>query len=152
MSREIDPRQNNPLDIKQHAKDSVVKVVKDYLEKMGDETMSVSEAQIEAFEKTIGALPEGFLKNAASKLKPVQRFTSKINEGVATIQDTTWKIAKPIIAIELPFVRVIPDKPFSKTAIKTSRLGGNVGEKVVTGAVNATEKVKSKFKKTPKEE
>lgn len=111
----------------------------------GEPEMSVSEAQIQAYEKLINALPEGRLKDVAEKLKGVQRFASRTNETVAKIQDKAWQIYKPFLVREAPVALAIPGNLFTKIAVKSSKAGGVAGEWVVKGVVKGTESVKKKI-------
>lgn len=127
---------------KKRLQTSLVQSLGEYLS--GEPEMSVSEAQIQAYQKLIEALPEGRLKELGEKLKGVQRFTSKSNEFVANIQDKAWQIYKPILVREAPVALAIPGNLFTKIAVKSSKAGGIAGEWLVKGVVKNTEKVKNK--------
>lgn len=132
-------------EIKEHVGRSVVKSIGEYLDRDADTT--VSEAQQEAYARVVEALPEGGLKNLAEKLKGLQGVSSKFNEIMLGVQDTAWRIAKPIITLKSPLVGVVPDKPLSKIAIKTSKIGGDVGVNIIKGVLNQKEKIIFKVKK-----
>lgn len=128
---------------KKRLQTSLAQSLGEYLSR--DPEMTVSEAQIEAYEKLVDALPEGRLKELAEKLKGVQRFASKTNETVAKIQDKAWQFYKPFAVREAPIALALPGNLFTKIAVKTSKAGGVAGEWVVKGVVKGTEKVKSKI-------
>ncbi len=128
------------VDPKIQLRDYVVKRTAEYLET--DAEVTVSEAQMEAYRQVVDALPEGKLKLIAERLKGVQGVSSKFNEIMLGIQDTSWKIAKPIVTLRAPLAGVVPSEPFSKVAIKAAKLGGLLGVKVVTAGVAGGEKVK----------
>jgi hypothetical protein len=114
--------------LREEVKEGVVRMFSEYLEKDAD--TSVSEAQIEAYKLVVDAIPEGKLKDFAEKMESLQRTSSKLNETYFAIQDKTWQLARAVVIARLPLAALIPEKPFSKIAIKSAKLGGMVSEKI----------------------
>lgn len=135
-------------EIKRNLAKSVVKSLSDYFEKDSDTT--VSEAQMLAYSQVVEALPEGRIKEIAEKLKGVQGVSSKFNELMLNIQDTSWKIAKPLVVLKSPLSGMVPSEPFSKVAIKAAHLGSILGVKVITESVSLNQKIKDKLKELTK--
>lgn len=134
-------------ELKSHLANTLLAAGDRYLQEGIDKNSTVAKAQIEAFKLSLNSLPEGKLKEFISKLAPVQEFASKLNEGMTTVQDTGLKVLKRILVFEAPLAGLIPDKPFSKIAIKTANLGGKVGETIVKKGVEAASKIKSRIPK-----
>jgi hypothetical protein len=132
-------------DIKKSIGESITKSVGEFLEKDSDTT--VSQAQMEAFARVVNALPEGKFKKLVGRLENPQRISSKFNEHFNRLQDDTWKIVKPFVVVGAPLVAAIPKEPFKKFAIKSSRLGGFLGEKIVKTSVEQSENIKIKLQK-----
>lgn len=126
-----------------------VKKIGEFLDKDSDTT--VSEAQLAAFRRIADALPEGRFKEFVNRFEKTQEISSKLNELMINVQDQTWKIARPFVAIGAPITMAIPKDPFSKLSIKGSRLGAALGEKVIKTTVEQTEKVVAKVKNFKKE-
>ena len=132
-------------DAKKEIRESIAKTVSDFLEKDSDTT--VSQAQVEAFQRMVNALPDGKFKEFVNRLEGPQKTSSKLSELIYDAQDGAWKIIKPFIVLGAPAVAAIPKDPFRKLAIKSSRLGGFLGEKVVKTTVEQTENIKNKIQK-----
>jgi hypothetical protein len=130
-------------EIKKHLGDSVAKAIEKYFE---DTNTTVSRAQMEAFARVVSALPDGKFKELVGKLEGPQKITSKVNEAINRAQDESWKIVKPFVALSAPMVMAIPKEPFRKLAIKSLRLGGFLGEKVVKTTVEQSENIKNKVR------
>lgn len=135
----------DPNELKKNVGESIAKTINDFLEK--DSDVTVSQAQMEAFVRMVEAFPEGKFKEFVAQFESLQKTSSKLNELVYGVQDGTWKVIKPLIALSAPMVVAIPNDPFRKLAIKSSRLGGALGEKVIETAVKQTENIKKKIQK-----
>lgn len=132
-------------DIKKEIRESIAKTVSDFLEK--DSDITVSQAQMESFGRIVNALPDGKFKELVNRFEGSQKISSKFNELIYSAQDGTWNMIKPFIVFSVPTVALIPKDPFRKFAIKSLRLGGFLGEKVVKTTVEQTENIKNKIQK-----
>lgn len=130
------------VDIKQQVIKKVAQAAGEYLDTNNDGIVSVSEAQVGAYSKTVEALPDGKVKDLARKLAPAQKVLAKVNEGILNIQDTGWRLVKPIILFRAPLVAAVPDKPLSKAAIKVAKLGGDLNEKIITSVSTKLQRAK----------
>ncbi|HUC94706.1 MAG TPA: hypothetical protein VMR19_01735 [Candidatus Saccharimonadales bacterium] len=131
-------------DFKKNLSESIAKAIHEFLEKDSDAT--VSQAQMEAFERMVNSLPDGKFKEFVNRFEGPQKTSSKLNELIYDAQDGAWKMIKPFITLGAPVVAAIPKDPFRKLAIKSSRLGGFLGEKVIKTTVEQSENIKNKVR------
>lgn len=122
--KEIVPIEN----LREEIKEGVVRMFSEYIDK--DSGTTVSEAQLAAYRLVVDAIPEGKLRDFAEKLEAIQQTSSKLNEAYFAIQDKTWELARSVVIAKLPLASLIPEKPFSKIAIKSAQIGGRVSEKI----------------------
>lgn len=127
---------------------SLLKVVSDFL--VNNSQVTVSEAQMQAFRRTLDAIPDGKFKELVGRFEKIQIVSSKINEVVTRGYDGTWRIAEPFVVQSAPFIVVIPKDPFSKLAIKGLSVGGYLAENVIKATVKGTETIKNQIQKAKK--
>jgi len=132
-------------DIKENIGKSIVDAVGNFLEKDSEHT--VSQTQMEAFVRILNALPDGKFKELVRQFEGPQKISSKFIEAISRVQDEAWKIVKPFVVLNAPLVTSIPKEPFRKLAIKSSQLGGFLGEKVIKTGVEQTECIKNEIQK-----
>lgn len=135
--KEIVPSGDN---LREELSRQLVKTFAEYLDK--DQDTSVSQEQIKAYEMVINEIPEGKLKEFAENFKQMQAFSSKVNEAMIEIQDRTWGLARGIVLARLPLAALIPDRPFTKIAVKSARLSGNLSRKFLETAVRFFDRTK----------
>lgn len=141
------PKENLSLipDVKHEVGKSLLNKVRGFFDQ--EEGVSVSDAQVDAFNNIVESLPEGEFKEFMAKLENLQGKSAKINEFMFKSQDHVWRVIKPFVVMSAPLTSVVPDKPFSKLAIKGAKLSSKAGEKIIKAGVSGFNKIKEKFSK-----
>jgi hypothetical protein len=135
-------------EIRKQVTGHVVRAVGSYLSEHLPEDPSVSQAQVEAYQRVVNAIPEGKLRDLANRLSPVQKVSARINERVLQIHDAGIHLIKPILLFKSPLTAAIPEKPFSKVGVHAANFGAGIAEKVVISVSSFYERVKARFKKS----
>jgi len=82
----------------------------------------VSEEYIATWQAIHDALPEGFFQNVWGLIQTPFETAGKVNEAVAKTKDFGFRIIRPFLTAEAPFVAAIPDNPHELLEIGQQRL------------------------------
>ncbi|MBU1070946.1 hypothetical protein KKG65_00865 [Patescibacteria group bacterium] len=126
--------------LKGELRDEILGNLKGKLE--GSDLGTPDEEVMKNFEKILSALPEGKLRQMVKLLEKPARVSGKTISVIEGGKDQLWKRVKLLLAVEVPWVLMIPDDINSKLQAGLIRMVGKVHVGGVKGAVLIAEKIR----------
>ncbi len=118
-------------------------IIRDINRKIGELDLgSPDEEMMKNFEALLAVLPEGKLKEMASRLEEPLEFSSKIGALPSRGQDALWRLVRPMLMVEAPWLGLIPGDINSKLQAGVIRAIGKFQLRSLKTMVAVGEKVK----------
>ncbi|MBL7036952.1 hypothetical protein ISR94_03940 [Candidatus Microgenomates bacterium] len=94
------------------------------------------------FEELLSVLPEGKLRQMAGSLETAANLSGKSLGLKSKVDDFLWRLVKPMLVVEVPWVALIPGDVNGKLLSAMIRIQGRIQVSGLKGVVAIGEKIK----------